>query len=71
MPYLLIVRYYWRSLIGACGTWFLYDFVTIPNSVFSGSIISTIVPEGDIKSLKDVADAALPDAVVEHDTSKT
>ena len=46
---MLVVRYYWRALIGTCGTWFLYDFVTIPNSVFSGSIIANIVPEGDIK----------------------
>ncbi len=50
VPYALILRYYWRSLIGTCGTWFLYDFVTIPNSVFSGSIISTIVADGDINS---------------------
>ena len=49
VPYLLVIRYYWKSLIGTCGTWFLYDFVTIPNSVFSGNIISNIVPKGDIK----------------------
>lgn len=50
VPYLLVIRYYWKSLIGTCGTWFIYDFVTIPNSVFSGTIISSIVPEGDIES---------------------
>ena len=49
VPYPLVVRYYWRSLIGTCGTWFLYDFVTIPNSVFSGTIISNIVPKGNIQ----------------------
>ena len=27
VPYLLVLRYYWRSLIGTCGAWFLYDFV--------------------------------------------
>ena len=27
VPYLLVFRYYWRSLIGTCGAWFLYDFV--------------------------------------------
>lgn len=26
-----------------------YDFVTIPNAVFSGTIISTIVPDGDVR----------------------
>ena len=27
VPYLLVLRYYWKSLIGTCGAWFLYDFV--------------------------------------------
>ena len=27
VPYLLVARYYWKSLIGTCGAWFLYDFV--------------------------------------------
>lgn len=49
VPYGLVLRYYWRALIGTCGTWFLYDFVTIPNSVFSGTIISNIVPAGNIQ----------------------
>ncbi|KAK9448413.1 permease [Limtongia smithiae] len=43
VPYKLVVKYYWRSLIGTCGTWFLYDFVTFPNGVFSGQIISSIL----------------------------
>ncbi|KPI46020.1 putative metabolite transport protein GIT1 [Cyphellophora attinorum] len=48
-PYALVLRYYWKSLIGTCGAWFLFDFVTIPNAVFSGGIIANIVPKGDIK----------------------
>ncbi|KIN07643.1 hypothetical protein OIDMADRAFT_151345 [Oidiodendron maius Zn] len=44
VPYLLVFRYYWRSLIGTCGAWFLYDFVTFPNGVFSGTIIASVVP---------------------------
>jgi MFS family permease len=28
VPYLLVLRYYWRDLIGTCGAWFLYDFVS-------------------------------------------
>ncbi|KAJ7766893.1 MFS general substrate transporter [Mycena metata] len=43
VPYGLIVRYYWRSLIGTAGAWFLYDFIVFPNGVFSGVIISSIV----------------------------
>ncbi|KAK9465635.1 hypothetical protein V1512DRAFT_265508 [Lipomyces arxii] len=45
VPYLLTIRYYWRELIGTCGTWFLYDFVTFPNGVFSGTIIASVVPD--------------------------
>lgn len=31
VPYKLVLRYYWKTLIGTCGAWFLYDFVTFPN----------------------------------------
>ncbi|KAF8211836.1 MFS general substrate transporter [Mycena galopus ATCC 62051] len=43
VPYMLTLRYYWRSLIGTAGAWFLYDFIVFPNGVFSGVIISSIV----------------------------
>lgn len=43
VPYLLVIKYYWKRLIGTCGAWFLYDFVTFPNGVFSGTIISSLV----------------------------
>ncbi|KAI1793877.1 MFS Git1p-like glycerophosphoinositol permease [Ganoderma leucocontextum] len=49
VPYWLVVKRYWRPLIGTCGAWFLYDFVTFPNGVFSGTIISSIIHNGDIK----------------------
>ncbi|KAL2216608.1 major facilitator superfamily domain-containing protein [Thermoascus aurantiacus ATCC 26904] len=48
VPYLLVIRYYWKTLIGTCGAWFLYDFVTFPNGVFSGTIISSVVDDGSI-----------------------
>lgn len=44
VPYGLVLRYYWKSLIGTCGAWFLYDFVTFPNGVFSGTILASVVP---------------------------
>jgi MFS family permease len=53
VPYLLVLRYYWRTLIGTCGAWFLYDFVTFPNGVFSGLIIASVVdssPDNIIRS---------------------
>ncbi|KAI5124631.1 hypothetical protein M0805_004240 [Coniferiporia weirii] len=49
VPYLLTIRRYWKSLIGTCGAWFLYDFVTFPNGVFSGTIISSVIKNSDIK----------------------
>ncbi|KAL1726879.1 major facilitator superfamily domain-containing protein [Schizophyllum commune] len=49
VPYVLSVKRYWKSLIGTCGAWFLYDFVTFPNGVFSGTIISSVVHDADIK----------------------
>ncbi|OAX44721.1 MFS general substrate transporter [Rhizopogon vinicolor AM-OR11-026] len=49
VPYKLVFKRYWRELIGTCGAWFLYDFVTFPNGVFSGTIISSIIQNGDIK----------------------
>ncbi|ORY57014.1 major facilitator superfamily domain-containing protein [Pseudomassariella vexata] len=45
VPYGLVLRYYWKTLIGTCGAWFLYDFVTFPNGVFSGTIIASVVPK--------------------------
>lgn len=50
----MVIRYYWRCLIGTCGAWFLYDFVTFPNGVFSGIIISSVVNESD--TLKSTAE---------------
>lgn len=47
VPYGLVFRYYWKTLIGTCGAWFLYDFVTFPNSVFSGAILASVVQGGD------------------------
>lgn len=43
VPYLLVLRYYWKSLIGTCGAWFLYDFVTFPNGTFSGEILASVI----------------------------
>jgi len=47
VPYLLTLRYYWKSLIGTCGAWWIYDFVTFPNGTFSGTIISSVVDSHD------------------------
>jgi len=48
VPYPLVLQYYWESLIGTCGTWFLYDFISFPNEVFSATIIASIIPNHNI-----------------------
>ncbi|WPG99555.1 Hypothetical protein R9X50_00237200 [Acrodontium crateriforme] len=49
VPYKLVAKYYWKDMIGTCGAWFLYDFVTFANGTFSGTILSSIVPtKGDV-----------------------
>lgn len=50
VPYGLVIKYYWKTLIGTCGAWFLYDFVTFPNGVFSGVIISSVVDDTTVKT---------------------
>lgn len=43
VPYWLAIKYYWPRLLGTCGCWFLYDFVTFPNGIFSGTIIASVL----------------------------
>ncbi|CDK26126.1 unnamed protein product [Kuraishia capsulata CBS 1993] len=45
VPYFLVFKYYWRRLLGTCGCWFIYDFVTFPNGVFSSTIISSVIDD--------------------------
>lgn len=45
IPYLLSLKFCWKRLIGTCGTWFMYDFVTFPNGIFSATIISSVISD--------------------------
>ncbi|KAK2054605.1 major facilitator superfamily transporter [Colletotrichum caudatum] len=40
MPYLLALKRYWRPLLGAASSWFLYNWISIPFGIFSSTIIS-------------------------------
>ncbi|KAI0756683.1 MFS Git1p-like glycerophosphoinositol permease [Daedaleopsis nitida] len=68
VPYWLVLKRYWKTLIGTCGAWFLYDFVTFPNGVFSGTIISSVIKDGDIKQTAEwqllLGAIALPGVIV-------
>ncbi|KAI0076810.1 MFS Git1p-like glycerophosphoinositol permease [Panus rudis PR-1116 ss-1] len=50
VPYWLVLKRYWKPLIGTCGSWFIFDFVVYPNEIFSGTIISSVIKNGSIKS---------------------
>lgn len=56
VPYWLALKFYWRRLFGTCACWFLYDFVTFPNGVFSATIISSVLPGEDATKLERVAE---------------
>ncbi|KAG0231211.1 Plasma membrane permease, mediates uptake of glycerophosphoinositol and glycerophosphocholine [Actinomortierella wolfii] len=39
VPYWLIIKRYWRYLLGTCGSWFFYNFISYPFGIFAGTII--------------------------------
>lgn len=52
VPYLLAAKRYWRSLLGGALTWGIYNFISIPLGIFSGTIMSRMnTDESLIKSL--------------------
>lgn len=42
VPYWLILKRYWKRLFAVSFTWFVYDFISYPNGVFSSVIISQV-----------------------------
>lgn len=51
VPYVLMFKRYWKTLLGTAGTWFLYDFVTFPNGIFSSTIIASVIPGAGLKKV--------------------
>ncbi|CRG82743.1 putative metabolite transport protein GIT1 [Talaromyces islandicus] len=41
-PYWLVLKRYWKPMLGTCLSWFCYDFVTYPFGIFSSTIISQL-----------------------------
>lgn len=41
-PYFLIFKKYWKRIIGAALSWFLYNWISIPFGIFSSVIISRV-----------------------------
>ncbi|KAG2132689.1 major facilitator superfamily domain-containing protein [Suillus bovinus] len=42
IPYGLVIKRYWRGLLGISLVWFIYDFVTYPFGLYSSTITDTI-----------------------------
>ncbi|KAG5986000.1 hypothetical protein E4U43_005742, partial [Claviceps pusilla] len=49
IPYLLVVKRYWKPIVGTSLSWFMYDFVTYPFGIFGSTIIGTLNPSGDLR----------------------
>ncbi|KAG9522462.1 hypothetical protein KCV07_g2909, partial [Aureobasidium melanogenum] len=43
VPHTLVLRYYFKRLLGTCGAWFLSDFITFPNAVLSATTLNGVV----------------------------
>ncbi|KAL2865981.1 major facilitator superfamily domain-containing protein [Aspergillus lucknowensis] len=43
-PYWLVLKRYWKPMLGTSLAWFCYDFVTYPFGLFSSTIISQLSP---------------------------
>ncbi|KAI9445249.1 MFS Git1p-like glycerophosphoinositol permease [Lactarius indigo] len=56
-----------HSLVQA-GAWFIFDFVAFPNGIFSGTIISSVIHNGDIKKIAEwqllLSSITLPGVVI-------
>jgi len=59
VPYWLALRFYWRRLIGTCGSWLLYDIVSFGNGAFSGQIISSLIGSQSSNNIKETAEYQL------------
>ncbi|KAJ5649151.1 uncharacterized protein N7484_002874 [Penicillium longicatenatum] len=42
-PYLLVIKRYWKPMLGTSLAWFCYDFVTYPFGLFSSTIIEQLM----------------------------
>jgi hypothetical protein len=42
IPYLLVLKRYWKDLIAISIVWFIYDFIVYPFSIYSSTIVDGI-----------------------------
>ncbi|KAF4454609.1 putative inorganic phosphate transporter [Fusarium austroafricanum] len=49
IPYMLVLKRYWKPMLGTSLAWFFYDFVTYPFGIFSSTIIATLNPHNTLQ----------------------
>jgi MFS family permease len=48
IPYWLVIKRYWKPMLGTSLAWFMYDFVTYPFGLFSSSIVAQLNPNNTL-----------------------
>ncbi|KAJ9640261.1 hypothetical protein H2204_003486 [Knufia peltigerae] len=48
VPYWLIIKRYWKPMVGTSLAWFFYDFVTYPFGIFGSTIIGQLNPNNTL-----------------------
>ncbi|KAJ5343704.1 hypothetical protein MYU51_001341 [Penicillium brevicompactum] len=48
IPYWLVLKKYWRPLLGVCGSWFIYNYISYPFGLFSSTIVGRVNPTSSL-----------------------
>ncbi|KAL4888155.1 major facilitator superfamily domain-containing protein [Aspergillus ambiguus] len=48
VPYWLAIKKYWRPLLGVCGSWFIYNYISYPFGLFSSTIVGRVNPDSSL-----------------------
>ncbi|OAQ98092.1 hypothetical protein LLEC1_00799 [Akanthomyces lecanii] len=48
IPYLLVIKRYWKPMIGTSMAWIVYGFVTYPFGIFGSTILATLNPSDSL-----------------------
>jgi MFS family permease len=48
LPYRLILNKYWKPFIGTAGCWAMYNWTAVPFAIFTGTIATSLSPDGDV-----------------------
>ncbi|CAL5867113.1 uncharacterized protein PFLUO_LOCUS1325 [Penicillium psychrofluorescens] len=48
IPYWLVLKKYWRPLLGVSGSWFIYNYISYPFGLFSSTIVGRVNPSSSL-----------------------